>query len=221
MHRSMMRVIVHLHEAQSWRGRSLTTALLEYLLYSQVQSAAVTREGAGVQPEMGTAEGARLHPLPEYPVQVEFVASAEQMQTLLPHLRAMAGSALIEVQPVEVASGDSGRWRPRSCRAVSGCVALSIWVGDGERWRHRSLHEALVESLREHGMGGATVLRAMAGYAGACQGHPLLIMAVERAERIHTWLPVLAEMAPQAVVILHEAEVWRYAGAEQREGEAA
>ena len=216
-----VRVIVHLREAQSYRGRGLTAALLEFLLYSQVRGAMMTREGAGVQPEIETAAEGAPHPLPEYPVQLEFVESAGRMQTLLPRLREMAGTALIEVQPVTLAAGDAAPEIPHSCSVVLPCIALSIWVGAEDRWRNAPLHEVLVESLHAHGIRDATVLRAITGYAGSCQGCPLLVMAVDSPERIQAWLPVLQEMAPHAIAVLHAAEGRRYSAVQQREREAA
>ena len=221
MQDGMARVIVHMREAQSWRGRSLTTALLEFLLYSQVRGATVTREGAGVQPEIHTAAGDTLHPLPEFPIRLEFVESAGRVRTLLPRLQEMAGAALIEVQPVTLAAGNSAPEMPPSCSEARPCVALSIWVGAGDRWRNAPLHEALVESLRAYGISGATVLRSVAGYAGLCQGTPLLVMAVDSPERVQAWLPVLQEMAPQAIAVLQAAEQLRSFAVQQGDREAA
>lgn len=221
MRDGMERVIVHLREAQAWRGRSLITALLELLLYSQVQGATVTREGAGVRPESETAAGVALRLLPEYPVQVEFVASAARVRSLLPRMREMARSALIEVQPVTVAYEQDLPDLPHSNRKLRACTGLMIWLGEADRWRNVPLHEALVESMRAHGIGGATVLRSLAGYAGSCHGRPLLIMAVESRERVQAWLPVLQEMAPQAVAVLQAAEELRSFAVQRGEREAA
>lgn len=219
----MERVIVHMREAQAYRGRSLTSALLEFLLYSQVQGATVTREGAGVRPEIETAKGVILRPLPEYPVQMEFVECAGKVQALLPRLREIAASALIEVQPVTVVYGRNRPPLPHSNSNwnVRACTALTIWVGEADRWRNTPLHEALVESMRAHGIGGATVLRSLAGYAGSCHGRPLHIMAVESPERVRAWLPVLAAMAPQATVFLNDAEELRSSAPEERAQDAA
>lgn len=216
-----VRVIVHLREAQSYRGRGLTAALLEFLLYSQVHGATMTREGAGIPPEIGTAAGEIPYPLPEYPVQLEFVESAGRVRALLPRLREMAGAALIETQPVTLVAGSTIPEVPRTCSVALPCIVLSIWVGAEDRWRNTPLHEALVESLRVHGIRGATVLRAITGYAGLCRGCPLLITAVDSLERIQTWLPALREMAPHAIAVLHAAEEWRYSAVQQREREAA
>lgn len=212
----MERVTIHLGEARQYRGRSLVSALLDVLLYSGVGGVAVTREGAGVRPQIELARIAPLHPLPEYPVQVEFVASAKAVQSILPRLREMAGSALIEVQPVEVATeARQTEWQRIRCE-VTRCTSISIWVGEEERWERRPLHEALVASMRAHGIAGATVLRAVAGYAGVGQGKPLLVTATDTPEHVNAWLPVLASMAPGALAILGAAESLRY----QRIGEA-
>ena len=41
---------------------------------------------------------------------------------------------------------------------------LRIFIGESDRWHGKPLYEALVQSAREHGLAGATVLRGPMGF---------------------------------------------------------
>lgn len=43
-------------------------------------------------------------------------------------------------------------------------VLMRIFIGEGDRYEHKPLYEALVELLRSEGFAGATVLRGVCGF---------------------------------------------------------
>ena len=43
-------------------------------------------------------------------------------------------------------------------------VLMRIFIGEGDRYEHKPLYEALVELLRHEGFAGATVLRGVCGF---------------------------------------------------------
>jgi len=82
---------------------------------------------------------------------------------------------------------------------------MRIHIGESDRWKHKPLHEAIVEMFRREGFSGVTVLRGVGGYGSASRIHtdkilrlsqdlPIVIETVEYSERIEKILPRLDEM---------------------------
>lgn len=95
---------------------------------------------------------------------------------------------------------------------------LTIYVGDSDRYRRKSLHLAIVELLHDEGISGATVLHGIEGYGSHKKIHtarildlsgdlPVVIVAVDRPEKIKTVLPKLDEMIGEGLVTTEEARV--------------
>lgn len=95
---------------------------------------------------------------------------------------------------------------------------LTVYVGDSFRYRHRPLYRAIVEMLHEEGVAGATVVHGIEGYGGDKQIHtarvldlsadlPLVIVAVDRPEKIEAVLPRLDEMMEKGVVTTERVSV--------------
>jgi uncharacterized protein len=101
-------------------------------------------------------------------------------------------------------------------------VLMRIFIGEGDRWQHKPLYEALVETLRVEGIAGATVLRGIAGFGGHSVMHsakyldisanlPLVVEAVDSQEKIDGVLPRIEEMMSGGMITLEKATVIRYA----------
>mgnify|MGYP001133888741 CR=1 FL=1 len=43
---------------------------------------------------------------------------------------------------------------------------ICIYLGESDRWRGKPLYAALLDTLKEQGIAGATVLRGVAGFGG-------------------------------------------------------
>ena len=98
---------------------------------------------------------------------------------------------------------------------------LRIFIGESDRWQGRPLYQAIVQRLREEGIAGATVIRAIEGYGAKSHLHtarilrlaedlPLVIEVVDRAENIQRVLPALDEMVTDGLVTLERVEVIAY-----------
>jgi PII-like signaling protein len=98
---------------------------------------------------------------------------------------------------------------------------LRIYIGEADKWHGKPLATALVERLRQEGVAGATVLRAVEGFGANSRIHsahilrlsedlPLVIEVVDRAERIGRVLPIIDEMAGDGLVTLSDVEVVYY-----------
>jgi PII-like signaling protein len=102
-------------------------------------------------------------------------------------------------------------------------VLLRIFIGEGRRWHHQPLYEAIVHKARELHLGGATVLRGPMGYGKTSRLHtskilnlsfdlPLVIEIVDSEEKINAFLPVIDEMIGSGLVTLEKAKVIHYRG---------
>lgn len=98
---------------------------------------------------------------------------------------------------------------------------LRIFVGESDRYRGKPLYQAIVETLRERGLAGATVLRGIEGFGAHSRIHtfrllrlsedlPVVIEVVDSAERIDAIIPVLDEMVEEGLVTVEPVEVIAY-----------
>jgi len=106
---------------------------------------------------------------------------------------------------------------------------LSIFMGETDQYDHRTLHMAVIEMLRREGCGGATAIRGVAGFGVSSLVHtaavlrlsmdmPIVIIVVDRPERIERVIGKLREMAPNTLIIADDIEVIQSGGAAFKEG---
>lgn len=97
---------------------------------------------------------------------------------------------------------------------------LTIFLGETDQYHHRALYMAIVEWLRAQKISGATASRGIAGFGASSHLHtanilrlsmdqPIVITVVDRPERIDSIIAPLAEIAPNAMMTVHEVEVVR------------
>jgi PII-like signaling protein len=98
---------------------------------------------------------------------------------------------------------------------------LRIFIGESDRWQHRSLADALLEMLRAEGIAGATVTRGIAGYGAHSRIHtahilrlsedlPIVIEAVDTPENIDGVLPRIQAMVREGLVVVFDVDVVLY-----------
>ena len=101
-------------------------------------------------------------------------------------------------------------------------VLVRIFIGEGDKWNHRPLSEALLEKLRKEGFAGATVFHGVAGFGARSVLHtshllrlsedlPVVIEIVDTEEHVERLLPILDEMVSEGLVTLEKARVVKYA----------
>ena len=100
-------------------------------------------------------------------------------------------------------------------------VLLRIYIGESDKWEHKSLYEAIVLAAREAKMAGATVLRGPMGFGKTSHLHtakilrlsmdlPLIIEIVDSEEKINVFLPILDTMIGGGLVTLEKVKVIDY-----------
>lgn len=98
---------------------------------------------------------------------------------------------------------------------------LRIFVGESDKYHGRPLYQAIVESARERGMAGATVLRGTLGFGAHSRIHsakvlrlsedlPMLVEIVDTPEQIDAFLPDLDTMIGEGLVTLEKVQVITY-----------
>jgi PII-like signaling protein len=108
---------------------------------------------------------------------------------------------------------------------------LRVFIGDSDRYHHRSLYEAIVEKAREHHLAGATVLKGHLGFGAHSRIHtakilrlsedlPVVVEIVDAPEKIEAFLPVLDEMMDEGMVTVEPVKVLRYRHGDKTQPEA-
>jgi CBS domain-containing protein len=98
---------------------------------------------------------------------------------------------------------------------------LVIYIGEADRWRGKPLYAAILDTLRAHGLAGATVVRGVAGFGAHSRLHtasilrlsedlPLRIEVVDSHEKIAQALEFIAPMVTEGLITLDEVSVVRY-----------
>lgn len=106
---------------------------------------------------------------------------------------------------------------------------LRIFIGESDRWEGQPLYEAIVRTVREAGMAGATVLRGIEGFGAHSRIHiarilrlsedlPIVVEIVDRAERIEAILPRLDEMIDEGLVTMEKVRILKYRSGSKSEG---
>lgn len=101
-------------------------------------------------------------------------------------------------------------------------LRLSIFLDEGDVWRHKPLHTEIVHRARKAGLAGATVIRGIEGYGATSRIHtthlfrlgadlPLLVLIVDEERRVREFLPQLDELDISGLVALDQVETVRYA----------
>jgi PII-like signaling protein len=95
---------------------------------------------------------------------------------------------------------------------------LTVYTGDSSRYEHKILYRAIVGVLLEEGIAGATVIHGIEGYGAHKHIHtarivdlssdlPVVIIAVDRTEKIEAVLPKLDAMIDKGLVTTEKVQV--------------
>jgi len=100
-------------------------------------------------------------------------------------------------------------------------VLMRIFIGEGDKFDGRPLHEALVSLFKQEGFHGATVLRGVAGFGAHSVYHtdrilrlsrdlPIIVEVVDTRENVDRVMPRLDEMIVGGMITLEKVKVMRY-----------
>ncbi len=100
-------------------------------------------------------------------------------------------------------------------------MLLRIFIGEGDRWHHQALFEAIVMKAREMHLGGATVLRGQMGFGASSLVHtakilrlsmdlPIIIEIVDAEEKLNAFIATLEGMIDGGLVTMEPVKVIHY-----------
>ena len=98
---------------------------------------------------------------------------------------------------------------------------LTIYLGESDTWRGRSLYMSILETLREAGIAGGTVTRAIAGYGAHSRIRtqtvevlsvdlPIVITVIDTPENIAQALTLVSPMVREGLITLEDVQVVKY-----------
>ena len=101
-------------------------------------------------------------------------------------------------------------------------VLVRVFIGESDKWQHRSLVDSLVERLRKEHFAGATVFRGVSGFGALSVLHtakilrlsedlPIVIEIVDSEDRIPQLTHILDEMVGEGLVTMEKVRVLKYA----------
>src|SRR5438105_2295216 len=99
----------------------------------------------------------------------------------------------------------------RAVKLSERALRLSIFVGEGDTWHHKSVYAEIVHRAHKAGLAGASVFRGIEGYGATSRIHtahlfrlssdlPLLIVIIDAEDRIREFLPQLDELEISGLV---------------------
>jgi len=100
-------------------------------------------------------------------------------------------------------------------------VLLRVFIGESDRFGKQPLYEAIVQKVRELGLGGATVLRGSEGFGANSVVHktsllemssdlPIVIEIVDTQEKIDLLLPHLETMVQEGMITMEYVKIVMY-----------
>lgn len=100
---------------------------------------------------------------------------------------------------------------------------LTIFVGETDQHAHKPLYTEIVHCAHAAGLAGATVIRGLEGYGASRHIHttrilslsddlPVVIVIVDRPDRIDAFLPTLDELITEGLVVREPVEIVKYVG---------
>lgn len=95
---------------------------------------------------------------------------------------------------------------------------VSVYINEGDEWKHRPLHLEILTMLYQEDMSGGTVVRGVAGFTGAEGVYssslvdtggklPLVVTFIDTAENVQRVMPLLKEMAGHRLITIQPVEI--------------
>ncbi len=218
------KVTIYVNEDTQYHLQPLYESILTYLMHKGVAGATASRALAGFGPHQ-VMHTTKIEVLTEHlPIRIEFVESAERVDTLLPTLYDMVIDGLIEIQDTTIVKS-AMKERPAEARQPherkqGKARLLRIFMGEADRWNGEPLYDAVVKRLRMMDISGATVYRGILGYGAKGHTHkegfmhishdlPVMIAVVDTEEKLKPAMDTIESMMQDGLIVTSDVEIVR------------
>jgi len=219
-----LKVSIYIAEGTMYHGAATSSSVLDFLFYRGVSGATVLKGVAGFGADHHLHTASLVDVSDRLPVKIEFIETPARVEELLPKLKEMAGTGMIEVQEttiVKAANRSHGVMKqPTAHHKVEGkAKLLRIYIDENDRWDGKSLQQALVEALRANDIAGVTVYKAILGYGAGgdlhkqhafSSGASLMLSVVDTEEKVRGFMPILDQMMPNGLAVLSDVDIITY-----------
>ncbi len=217
-----LKVSIYITDGETHHGVASASALLDFLFYRGVSGATVLKGVAGFGADHHLHTASLVDVSDRLPIKVEFIETPAKVDELLPKLKELCGTGMIEVQEtiiVKAANSASSPPPPVHHKVEGKAKLLRIYLDETDKWHDKSLHEALVEALRANDIAGVTVYKAILGYGSGkhvrqrhvfSTGASLMLSVIDVEQKIRNFLPILDKMMPNGLVVLSDVDIITY-----------
>jgi PII-like signaling protein len=219
-----LKVSIYIADGETHHGVARASALLDFLFYRGVSGATVLKGIAGFGADHRLHTASLVDVSDRLPVKIEFIETPAKVEELLPKLKEICGTGMIEVQDttvVKATNSDSGSTESVAPHhKVEGkAKLLRIYIDEKDKWNDKPLHEALIEALRANDIAGVTVYKAILGYGSGkhvhqrhvfSEGASLMLSVIDVEEKIQSFMPILDKMMPNGLVVLSDVDIISY-----------
>lgn len=221
-----VKVSIYVSDGATHRGAPTSSTILDFLFFRGVSGATVLKGVAGFGSEHRLHTSSTVDISDRLPLKIEFIETQEKVDELLPRLREMAGSGMIELQETMVAkpaqpSKPQEKPAASHIRIEGKAQQMQIYFGESDRWQDKPLYEALVAALRANDLAGVTVYRGILGYGAHRRVHKekpmhlshdasIMLSIIDTEEKLRAFLPIVDEMVAEGLVVLSEVNIIKY-----------
>jgi PII-like signaling protein len=226
-----LKVSIYVADGATHRGTATSASLLDFLFYRGVSGATVLKGVAGFGSDHHLHTASLVAVSDRLPVKVEFIEDHAKVEELLPKLKELAGTGMIEVQETTIVkvsgmASDLTEPLPVHHKVEGSAKLLRIYVDEEDQWQDKPLHHALVEALRANEIAGVTVYKGILGFGAGRELHehtvfadraPLMLSVIDSEVKIKSFMPILDKMVTNGLAVLSDVDVitYRYGGSKQ------
>lgn len=216
-----LKVSIYITDGETHHGVASASALLDFLFYRGVSGATVLKGVAGFGADHHLHTASLVDVSDRLPIKVEFIEIPAKVDELLPKLKELCGTGMIEVQETTIvkAANSTSAPPPLHHKIEGKAKLLRIYIDETDKWHDKLLHEALVEALRANDIAGVTVYKAILGYGSGKHVHQrhvfstgasLMLSVIDVEQKIRNFLPILDKMMPNGLVVLSDVDIITY-----------
>jgi PII-like signaling protein len=221
-----LKVSIYLSEGSTHHGVSTYSSILDFLFFRGCSGATVMKGVAGFGADHHIHSASVVEISDHLPLKIEFIETPEKVSELLGKLEEMAGSGMIEVQETTIAkpaqvSKPKKAPAPEHVKIEGKAQLMRIYIGESDRWKDQTLHEALVRAMRANDLAGATVYRGILGYGAHRRVHKekplhlshdcsIMISVIDTQKKLEEFLPIVDQMVQEGLVVLSDVDIIKY-----------